>query len=129
MGIWDKRNFGNDDALDFVENFQMGDVQELEVAINNVAQLLPEDYLDATECALTLAACEIIASMKGNASEDMPEDLKGIQPAEELDRLSLLAIRAVDRIILNSELKDLWQESTEYSDWLAVQEDLKKRLT
>lgn len=40
-----------------------------------------------------------------------------------------LALRAIDRILASSELKELWAESEDEGDWTAEVQDLRERLT
>ncbi|MDH4183126.1 MAG: DUF4259 domain-containing protein, partial [Nitrospinota bacterium] len=96
---------------------------------------------DAVE---TLVAIELLAAQKGAPPEDLPDEAE--QWLEENDLLALdnfiggsreekerwlvgMSLRALDRIAgINSELNDLWEESEEHDEWLAVLEDLKARL-
>ncbi len=128
MGTWDKKNFGNDDALDFVDSFGESNTSQLELLLKKITDLPSDSYLEASDCFVALVVCEIIAAQKGKSSEDFPEDFKNTISDEDIDNLAELAILAVDRIVSNSELKDLWEESEEYTEWLAVQENLKERL-
>jgi hypothetical protein len=92
-----------------------------------VAEFPQDDYLEAPECATALSAAEVVAYMRGKPSEDFPEELKDVIP-QNVEELSKLAQQAIERITTNSELRELWEESPEYNDWLQVQEDLQGRL-
>ncbi len=127
MGTWDRKNFGNDDAADFVWAVKDNGVSELETALKKVAEFPQDDYLEAPECTTALSAAEVVAYMRGKPSEDFPEELKDVTP-QNVEELSKLALQAIERITSNSELRELWEESPEYNDWLQVQEDLRRRL-
>jgi len=130
MGTWGTRNFENDGSQDWIfemmENKDGGMVADtLQFTINK------EGYLDASECEDALAAAEVVAALAGKASEDFPED-----PLENLDSLDLLAtpalkklaIAAVEKIKNDSEMKELWTDAGDVNAWVAILEDLQKRL-
>ena len=130
MGTWGTRNFENDGSQDWIfemmENSDGGMVADtLQFTLNK------EGNLDASECEDALAAAEVVAALAGKASEDFPED-----PLDNLDSLQLLAApalkklarEAVERIKTASEMRDNWTESGELDAWVAVLEDLQKRL-
>jgi hypothetical protein len=131
MGTWGTRNFENDGSQDWIfemmENKDGGMVADtLQFTINK------EGVLDASECEDALAAAEVVAALAGKASEDFPED-----PLENLDSLDLLAapalrklaVAAVEKIKLGSEMREQWTEAGDLEGWVAVLEDLQKRLS
>ena len=144
MGAWGNRNFENDDALDFVGELceKNGNSIELFTAINIVAEKDGEEGPDAIESSCALVAIEFLAAANGSPSIDLPENAEdwlsrndplrmkeaggqGVFP----EQLRLLSIQAIEQITDNSELKELWEESDEFAEWLSVLEDLRKRIS
>ena len=131
MGAWGIGNFENDTALDWISELIYNTRSDfIEESIEKV--LIKEKYLDYDDCCSALAASEIIASLRGNPPNELPEEAedwirkKTIQISEELTKK---AIEAVNRIKEDSELKDLIEEDTEDIDlWLNTINDLISRL-
>jgi hypothetical protein len=89
------------------------------------------DYLDVGECAVALAAAEVVAAMKEKPSDDLPEEVElwiTYREPRWYDRLAEEASAAVSRIIADSELRVLFEESSEFDAWMAIQKDLLQRL-
>lgn len=132
MGAWGSGSFENDDALDWSANFcDAPDEELLSDALSTVAEVAADEYLEAPECSIGLAAAEVIAASKGAPSSDVPHDLKA--RLSELNikvdaRMVSLALRAVERIKTSSELKELWDESEGRDRWYAAVTDLEARL-
>jgi hypothetical protein len=134
MGTWGHRNFENDAALDFVNEVEDNGIDVIEDAIQRVANLPEEDYLEDDDSASVLAAIEFIAAAKGKQSEDFPESaedwLGKANPANLLavDKAQLSKI--IERVKTNSGLRDAWQEEGgEPTEWLAVLSDLENRVS
>jgi hypothetical protein len=49
-------------------------------------------------------------------------------PRISTPELNALAVRALERVRRNSELKDLWMEADGLNDWTGVMRDLQARL-
>lgn len=134
MGTWGHRNFENDAALDFVNEVEDNGIDIIEDAIQRVANLPEEEYLEDDDSASVLAAIEFIAAAKGNQSEDFPESAEewlgktDHSPLLSLDKAQLSKI--IERVRNNSGLRDAWQEEGgEPTEWLAVLSDLEKRVS
>lgn len=130
MGAWGPGAFENDDALDWVHELEATDdlasVREALVAVVDST-----NYLDASICAVAIAAAEVVAALRKRPLDDLPEEAvvavagrRGQFPGD----LSRLAIQAVDVIMGDSELKDLWSESEDAEAWEAGVLDLRIRL-
>jgi hypothetical protein len=130
MGAWGTGNFENDDALDWLGDFSDEPSEELLFeAITEVNEV--DEYLESPECSNALASAEIIALLKGFSASNLPEDVKEL--AEEIEfkpsaGLISESIKAIARIKSDSELKELWEETEHFDQWLSVIEDLEKRL-
>ncbi len=130
MGAWGLSSFENDDALDWVIDLEKApDMGILEGTLSEVLDS-EEEYLDASVCCFALAAAEVVAALGGNPSEKLPEEVaqwvegKG-KPASSLVSIAKSAIQAV---LDDSELKELWEETDEFELWHADVEGLLERL-
>jgi hypothetical protein len=133
MGTWAIHSFGNDDAGDFLGT--VTDQRNLEPVRGAIARVLDAGgYLEAPDAQQCLAACEVIAAALGHlgpAAEGEPDLVAWItrvKPAPD-SALIFQAVRAIDRILAsNSELRELWEESEEYSEWQAAVTNLRARV-
>ena len=80
-----------------------------------------------------MAAAEAIAALKGETSPVAPKEIadwahKAKSEDGSIPDLTGLAIRAIQRVRTNSELKDLWLEAEGLNEWSANLRDLEKRL-
>lgn len=134
MGAWSEEAFGNDTALDWEVNFL--DNPGLEMIRQTLdTALQPPEYLDADEACEAIAACEVLARLKGqwpagaSASDDQEIDQWVKQnPIAVPAELSDMAVRVIDRILgPDSELVELWAE-TEDDRWTKCVVDLRRRV-
>ena len=129
MGAWGHGNFENDDAADWL--LQLEESEGLDVVASALEAVGGDDYLEAPECTVGLAAAEVVAALIGYPAQALPEEVaswlvgRSIEPD---DPLVNEARDAVARIGGDSELSELWQETDDYDDWKAVLSDLTERL-
>jgi hypothetical protein len=128
MGAWGPGNFENDGALDWV-----GDLAKAKDGWALIRSVLksadtPSDSLGE----FVLAAGECVAICRGKPPGNPPPAELAAWCAHHRSAYSeevrVLALRAVQRVRADSELKDLWSES-EDSDWDDVVADLERRLS
>lgn len=135
MGAWGSGPFENDDALDWALDLQ--DASEegpafLQEYLERVADWPKDEYLEAPEGTVALAAAEVVASMKGQRPGKLPESveawLQGRTPPDA--KLVQLADAAVARTLSNSELAELWDEAepADAKAWRDHCASLQKRL-
>ena len=93
-----------------------------------------DDYLEATEACNALAACEVLARLRGNSgyqnayTEKVDQWVKA-HPVKPSDELVARAAAAIDRILADrSELRELWEEA-EATEWRASVLELRARVT
>ena len=129
MGGWGAAIFENDDALDFLGELGSKEPEDLKVILASAAE--HQGYLEAPESSVAVAAAEVVAAANGKAAQSVPRQIsewigrfEGAPSAE----MTGLARRAVERVRLNSELKDLWLEAEGLNEWSAVLRDLEGRL-
>lgn len=134
MDAWSAGNFGNEDAVEWLKTVTNGGGESTIRQAIECIELFPEDeFLDAVFCSQALAAAEFIAAARGNPpGEDFPKEAEAwlkensLQPDENLLQATR---RAVDRILNNSELKELWQEGCSNDEWHLTIIDLRRRLS
>jgi hypothetical protein len=84
-----------------------------------LASTATSGYLEASPAARAIAAAELIAAALGLPSKRLPDvglDT-GTPSLPELLRMRDSAVQALRRIRLASELRSLWEESGQLSDW------------
>jgi len=129
MGAWGIGNFDNDDAADWVYELTESDGTALLVAA--LEEATAEGYLEAPTSCVALAAAEIVAALLGNAGKALPDDVRkwlAVNDAEVDHDLLALSRTAVVRVKDSSELRELWQDSADYQQWVSLQDDLLRRL-
>ena len=132
MGTWGADTFENDTACDWAYSLEdVDDLALVEAALTAV--LDEEEYLDADLGCEALAACEVVARLRGNfgtrnASTGSVDEWVNTHPQEPPPALVQLAHRAIDRVTqADSELRQLW-DSAGAEPWLAAVESLRRRL-
>jgi hypothetical protein len=132
MGAWGSDSFKNDDASDWVADFCDAPDQTLIAnTLSAIANMDADEYLEAPDCSVGIAAAELVAALKSASNPNLSEDTKkclsslGIKADPSL---VALALKAMERIRTNSELKELWDESETPEDWYQSVSSLEKRL-
>jgi hypothetical protein len=134
MGAWGHGSFENDDAADWVSDFEANGVSAVVSVLEHVTQLGEDEYLEAPEASMAVAAAEMVAAARDGDLSALPSDnerkaLSRHQAALRDPQLVALARQAVERVLQQSELKDLWSESgTPDPSWLNVMGTLSSRL-
>lgn len=132
MGAWGSDSFENDDAADWIADFC--DAPDRAVVVNAlaaVANMDLDEYLEAPGCSIGIAAAEIVATLKRAPNTNLPDDtnkcLSGLGFNAD-SSLVMLALKAIERIRTNSELKELWDQSETPDEWYAALNRLEERL-
>ena len=130
MGAWGSGSFENDDASDWVWELEDdNDASVLIEALSDVVDVDP-DEVEAPEASNALAAAEIVAAARGRHGVELPGEARAWigRNAQLVDnRIVALATAAVEKISIDSELKDLWDEAGD-ATWSVVVADLLERL-
>jgi hypothetical protein len=134
MGTWGTGNFENDDALDWLIEFErVEDISIIEKTLDVVVNR--EDvYLDAPNACRALVAIEVLTALNNAISTKLPDEVqrwvRQNQRHNQIDfaGLFLLAMKAIQRIKTDSELKELWEDTEFESEWFEVLNDLEVRL-
>jgi hypothetical protein len=121
MGAWDVTAFGNDDAADWAAGLVDAD-KPTEFLKRTFALAEGNGYLEAPNGSQLVAAAAIVAAaLSGRAPQSFPEDAGWLHgKADSFRGLAAAAAAGIERVRGdNSELRDLWQETEEFSAWEA----------
>src|SRR5688500_4610681 len=132
MSIWGLSNFENDTAVEFLESLNLNGPGLIRITLESVFE-----NAAVSDCEEALAASEIIAAIKGKPADELPESARDFidnylaeeSPEQEpISALNELAADAIDLIVTNSQLRELWELSPDFDKWFANEVDLQKRL-
>jgi hypothetical protein len=133
MGTFGCRNFQNDSAMDFEDEFK--EMPSATTVRSNLLSIVNSvecgRNIEYDEACKALAAAETVAASIGKPSLDFPIDLQPVIQSLVLDkdaRIRQLARKVVKQVVKHSELQELWAEDGEPNEWQAVQQDLLVRL-
>jgi hypothetical protein len=131
MGTWGVGTFENDAASDWV--YDLEKVRDLSVVQSALAAInQSHELLDARSCENALAASEVVAALLGKPTAYLPENVarwveaNARLPGAELRDASL---GAIEKIVSDSELRDLWAETDDLENWETSVRDLQSRLS
>ena len=128
MAGWGTGSFENEDAQKWLGKLKSLGLDDLK---NIFAHADDSDYAEAPEASVVVAAAEVVAALKGAPNEKLPREVVDWTSHTKTDSssdLSELAVRAVEKVRRNSELKDLWLEAEGLNEWTAALQDLRERL-
>lgn len=132
MGAWAAHSFGNDEALDWLNDlFDERDIYFIHNTLEIIVDFPANDKPEAWDCCCALAAAEMVAAATGHPAADLPAEAKDWLEAYEFptdDEAMTLARKAIQRIEENSWLREHWQESNDAENWYRALNDLKARL-
>lgn len=122
--------FDEGGEADFVAEILKSDSIDV---LRDALKAVPEEdyeYVDNVDGARALLAAELVAELMGHESGDLPDDLHSwvFQFMEPDDDLLRSARNAVDRILRQSETRELWRASQDFGEWIAKTKDLAERL-
>lgn len=128
-------NFDGETASAFLDDMSINGFGLIRLAIERLND--EDERADLTECEEALVACEIVAAALGRPADDFPDDLsewmgifiqEGSDSHYEVINLAEQAAMAIDRILTDSELRELWYESPVFEAWMEVQVKLQERI-
>jgi hypothetical protein len=130
MPGWGTGSFENEDAQNFLRQLSSFGIDDLRSILTRAAD--NDDYLEAPDSSVAVAAAEIVATAKGKPPQTVPGEIAewvGKIEGAPSSEMSELTRRAVERVRTNSELKDLWLQAEGLNEWSAVLRDLENRLS
>jgi hypothetical protein len=133
MGAWGADTFDNDTACDW--SYALDEVDDLSLVRETLDRVLAvgKEYLDSDDACEGLAACEVVARLKGNWGVRNPYtetidkwvETHGITPPGDLIQS---AVATIDRVLTApSELLELWEEG-DPTEWRNAVENLRSRV-
>jgi hypothetical protein len=127
MAAWGTGSFENEDAAGWLAKLGTLTPDDLSQIFVQAAE--NPNYLEAPAASVVVAAAEVIAALGSPTPAQPPEIVEWTtnRPASTPE-LKALAIRALERVRRNSELKDLWLEADGLNDWIAAIQDLQTRV-
>jgi hypothetical protein len=131
-GAWGIGSFDNDDASDWIAELEQADSPGILAATLRGIDS-KSNYVEASDCAIVLAAAEVVAAAHGKPSKALPAEaaawLKRVRPTIGPDLLpQARAAVSFCRDNANSELRQLWMDSKDLRGWLADTANLLSRL-
>lgn len=134
MGAWGEGIFENDAVLDW--KYELLECKGIEFLADVFEEILNEEYLEADTSSVGLGAAEIIAALQGKPGTEIESRTAYVEDLIEWmdlyrgqgSELKPIALKVVKRIKEDSELRDLWEESSGLEDWLKILNDLEGRL-
>jgi hypothetical protein len=129
VGAWGTGSFENDDAADWVAGLDAITPEKLTRIL--IAAADDPEYLEGPAASVAVAAAEVVAALNGSPADGAPAKIgecAGKHPQADTEELKAAAIRAVERVRRNSELKDLWMEADGLNEWIAGLRELQGRL-
>ena len=128
MGAWGTAAFDNDDASDWVYDFEKRGIAAIDDALSEAEGSGP---LEMPTDANAIAAGEVIAAALGRPATGLREDILSLTrvlrdhvTSEHAERARIVA----ERVLADSEVAELWAETDENEDWRATVDDLISRL-
>jgi len=118
MGTWGYRSFENDSSLDWAASLGSGGLKSIEETFDAV--LNSADAPEAPACDEGVAAAESLAALLGKGAAEAPAEVTTWVSKQKQSPPAPLVAKArasIERILAESELKDLWEESGDAEKW------------
>lgn len=133
MGAWGSDSFDNDAACDW--SYLLEESRDLSLVESTLKAAAGSEgeYLDADAGCEALAACEVVARLRGqfgarNSHTETVDNWVKSHPLRPSGELLDLARRAITRVLgKDSELRELWSDS-DGAEWEAAVARLRNRL-
>jgi hypothetical protein len=129
VGRWGTGSFENDDAKDWLA--KLGTITPDDLMQIFVQAVDDPGYLEERAACVAVAAAETVSALNGSPADATPTEILEWASKNQqavASELTDLAIRALERVRRNSELKDLWLEADGLNDWTAAIQGLQTRL-
>jgi hypothetical protein len=128
VGAWGSRPFENDDAADW--RYLLVDGGGAEVVAEALRAVPAAGPVDVRTATNAVAAAAVVGAGLGVAEAEVPDDVRAwlaeIDPSS-WPPLAVEAVHALDRVLTQSELRELWDEAEDDS-WAAETGALRGRI-
>jgi hypothetical protein len=126
MGAWGHGAFQNDDALDFLGDLrEAGSWKSAAAEIQRIGDDAADgEYIEAPDAGILLAAGALAAHQRGAPVAEWSDELPASSYPTCPDRVVAAIAAALPRAVRgpDSELRELWEESDDFKDWLKESE-------
>lgn len=134
MGAWGPGTFDNDTPCDW--GYELETCEDLSLVRETLRKAAEsgDEFLDSDEGWEALAACEVVARLKGNWGErnaysESIDAWVEAHPQAVPEDVVKLSLAAIDRVLApESELPELWADSDSEREWRDAVEDLRWRV-
>lgn len=131
MGAWGHGNLENDTVLDWIE--ELLETQGLDLLTESIETVLEDNDVDADTACIALGAIEILAALQNRQpSKEIYENEELVDWINQHLGLGANLLEksqiAIGKILTDSELKDLWEETEDYQAWVNTIKELEGRL-
>ncbi|MBD3918606.1 DUF4259 domain-containing protein [Paenibacillus sp. PR3] len=129
MGAWGYGNLENDTVLDWIA--ELIETDDMSLISESIEFVVEDDDIDADVASIAIGAIEVLAALQDRrGNEEYDEELNDWINEHKGKGKNLLprAQKALQKIVLDSELKDLWEESESFEEWLKTIKELESRL-
>jgi len=130
VAAWGSGSFENDDAADWLAELPTITPDDLTRIFTRAAD--DPGYLEVPDASAVVVGAEVIVALHDAPAKNVPlQIVEWVKTNRQTSTPELkdLAIRALDRVRRDSELKDLWLEADGLTDWIAAIQELQTRLT
>ena len=129
MGAWGYGNLENDTVLDWVEDLL--ETQDLSLIIEAIEMVLDDSEIESYTAEIALGAIEILAALQDRpGNEEYDEEVEDWinRHKGQGKELLVLSQKAVGKILSESELRELREESEGFEEWVKIIKELERRL-
>lgn len=129
MGAWGYGILENDTVLDWVEDLL--ETQDLGLITEAIEMVLDDSELESYTAEIALGAIEILVALQDRpGNEEYDEELEDWinRHKGQGKELLVLSQKAIEKILSESELRELWEASESFEEWVKVIKELERRL-
>lgn len=132
MSAWGVSNFENDTALDWIESVIIeGEDLDIKSEVFDFLEDFHPEETSLQDCCKFLTIAELIAALIGHPAEDIPEEMTDWVQNQYIQlEVGIIkkAQEGVNKILVNSEAKEMYLDSGYFKTWEKIQRNLIKRL-
>jgi acyl carrier protein len=129
MGAWGIGNFENDTIQDWI--IELVEAQDINLLSESIEMVLEDNYLDADVACIAIGAVEILAALQNRPGKEINEDELQewiLQHKGQGTNLLEKSHKALGKILAESELKELWEKTEDYGNWVTTIKELQSRI-